>query len=116
MMGAADEEVNFARHLTLTRQEHAMPIKCVHRDASRAYRSYCKAKARCENPDNPRYYAYGGRGIRFLLPPFPEFYAAMGERPLGFEFDRIDPEGHYELSNVRWILRYTGKQRPYKSK
>jgi hypothetical protein len=63
---------------------------------------YYNAKARCNNPQNPAYRHYGGRGIKFLLPPFPEFYRAMGPRPKGMSLDRIDNDGHYELSNIRW--------------
>jgi hypothetical protein len=75
---------------------------------TRAYGSYKGARHRCNDPHNPGYRYYGGRGILFLLPPFAEFLAILGERPVGYELDRIDPLGHYEIGNVRWVPRGTG--------
>jgi hypothetical protein len=73
-----------------------------------------KAKARCENPNDDGYRFYGARGVKFMLPPFPEFFAALGERPYGWEMDRINPYGHYELSNVRWTPPNAGAVRAYR--
>lgn len=67
--------------------------------------------ARCTNPNNPRWPAYGGRGIkvceRWLF--FPNFLADMGERPAGtrgrrslYSLDRIDNSGDYEPGNCQW--------------
>lgn len=78
-----------------------------------AYRSYAAAKSRC-NPARglPN---YGGRGIQFQLPPFPDFWAVMG--PTWFEggtLDRRDNDGHYHLDNVRWatMKEQAGNRRP----
>jgi len=67
------------------------------------YRSYRAAKSRCTNPHDKHYADYGGRGIRFELPPFIEFYSALGPRPPQCSLDRFpDNNGHYKLGNVRW--------------
>jgi hypothetical protein len=62
---------------------------------------------RCQNPENPRYPDYGGRGIevRFTrnelilyLENLPGFFE-------GAELDRINNDGHYEKGNLRWVTR-----------
>src|ERR1035437_789764 len=63
---------------------------------------YRAAKARCENPENSRYPLCGGLGIKFLLPPFEEFIVILGTRPQRHRLARIDPQGNYEMKNVRW--------------
>ncbi len=68
------------------------------------YRSWQSMNSRCNNPRNPSYDTYGGRGIT-IHPPwrrFQDFFAYMGERPEGTSLDRIDPNGNYEPGNVRW--------------
>ena len=68
--------------------------------------SYKCAKQRCENPNNPRYKDYGGRRIQFLLSKeeIEELWfrnkAWLLKQP---SLDREDNDGHYELSNCRFI-------------
>lgn len=69
------------------------------------YRSWCNAKQRCYNADNPRYKDYGARGITMCerwRTSFPSFLADMGDRPPKLSLDRIDVNGNYEPANCRW--------------
>jgi len=62
-------------------------------------------KSRCQNPLNEAYEAYGGRGISICkrwLESFDNFYADMGEKPVGLTLDRINNDGNYEPDNCRW--------------
>jgi hypothetical protein len=66
------------------------------------YRSYREAKRRCTDPKCPDYARYGGRGIEFRFDSVTDVWNAIGDRPLNTSLDRIDPNGHYEVGNVRW--------------
>ena len=70
------------------------------------YAAWCAAKARCNNPNNPEYPRYGGRGIRMhpaWESSFEEFFAYMGYRPTDdHSIDRIDADGDYGPGNCRW--------------
>jgi hypothetical protein len=70
-----------------------------------AYSTFMSMRQRCNNKNNRHYHYYGGRGITICerWREFANFFADMGDRPPGYSLDRINPNGHYEPSNCRWV-------------
>lgn len=75
---------------------------------TREYKSWSEAKQRCGNSNNDKHKWYGLRGIKMCdewLNDFMAFYNHIGEKPIGYELDRIDNNKGYEPGNVRWVSR-----------
>lgn len=69
-------------------------------------RSMANASSRCRDKNGPAYPRYGGRGIKFFLTEDQVKFlwfrdrASEQNRP---SIDRIDSNGHYSVSNCRFI-------------
>lgn len=73
------------------------------------YRAWCDAKFRCNNPSDPQYEYYGGRGIRMQddwQQDFSKFIDYIGRKPSSrHSLDRIDNDLDYCEGNVRWATK-----------
>lgn len=63
---------------------------------------------RCDNPKNPSYHRYGGRGIG-VCPSWYDYRKFAEDLPDGYfpkaDIDRIDNNIGYCKGNVRWVTR-----------
>lgn len=70
------------------------------------YWAWQSMKQRCLNPNDAKYDLYGGRGIKVCsewLSSFKRFLTDVGAAPgKEYSIDRINSNGHYVKSNVRW--------------
>jgi hypothetical protein len=76
---------------------------------TKEWRAWNSMIRRCTYPSMDRYPQYGGRGIRVCdewIHDYPQFLEDVGRAPSDdHQLDRIDNDGDYESSNVRWATR-----------
>lgn len=75
---------------------------------SKEWRSWQAMKNRCYNTNFVGYDNYGGRGITVCnqwLHDFQTFLNDVGQAQPNETLDRVDVNGNYEPSNVRWATR-----------
>lgn len=72
-----------------------------------AYRAWSRMRSRCNNPKDPSFRDYGGRGISISpeWDDFGAFFRDMGPAPPGTSLDRVNNSGGYGADNCRWATR-----------
>ncbi len=84
---------------------------CSRDSRSSEYDAWRSMKKRCLNPSYVQWKDYGGRGITICqewIDSFDAFLSDVGPKPEPhLSLDRIDNNGNYEASNVRWADRTT---------
>lgn len=81
--------------------------------STRQYGVWVMMIVRCENPKDPGYKNYGARGIKVCdrwkgKDGYRNYISDIGPRPApNMSVDRIDNDGDYEPSNVRWATKAT---------
>ena len=83
---------------------------------SRLYKIYRGMKQRCNNPNEPAFSNYGGKGVTICqewdndFVPFMEWALANGYEE-DLTIDRVDSSGNYEPGNCRWLTRAENTRR-----
>ena len=70
--------------------------------------AFYHAKQRCNDETHPRYGDWGGRGIEFRFSKLRDFINCIGvPTSKDLILDRINNDGHYEATNIRWTTKST---------
>lgn len=84
----------------------------------RLSRCFSSMKQRCNNPKNPDYKYFGGRGIKCLFIS-SDWFVYYVKNILGYttpksleglELGRIDNDGHYQPGNIRFVTHAENNQ------
>lgn len=82
---------------------------------TRLWNIWAGIKQRCNNPNQPVFKWYGGKGVKICEEwlEFEAFYdwASSHGYQDGLTIDRIDPDGNYGPNNCRWITRSENSKR-----
>lgn len=72
--------------------------------SSAIYRIWRNMLTRCQNKNVRSFADYGARGIAVCerWQKFENFYADMGDAPIGKTLDRVNVNGDYEPANCKW--------------
>ena len=72
---------------------------------SKIYKIWHAIKTRCYKESSKHYKDYGARGIKVCerWMNFENFYADVGDKPIGLELDRINNDGDYCPENCQWV-------------
>lgn len=78
---------------------------------TKLYKTWKNIRARCNNPNEPNYPRYGGRGIKVCdewndFINFKAWSESNNYNP-SLSIDRINNDGNYEPSNCRWVDKTT---------
>jgi hypothetical protein len=76
---------------------------------TREYNSWLGLRARCLNPNHPKFKDYGGRGITICArwSKYENFLADMGRCPPKLSLDRKNNDGPYSKRNCHWATAGT---------
>lgn len=77
------------------------------------YKAYWNMRARCYNPNTPNFHCWGGKGVMVCDRWMGDFWAFVEDVSAlpyygepGRSLDRWpDPNGNYEVTNVRWATQ-----------